>query len=128
MSDTAYTNVDGFAQGDVPLVYALDVKDADGEPITAADISTIKATALNMLSLEYVLEESALVKADVWEDEAEQSNFKWRPAASLWRTTDGNDGQFKVEVEVTPVTGDKTYLRFILTSYTSILPIPDDEE
>ena len=105
-----------------------------------ADISTIKATISNVTLGTTVLDQSTLTKTDVWfdaiqtlvtVDENNESvtytyNFGWQATATWFQaTTYDNDCQFKVEVWVTPVSGQPFEAGWWwVTAKKSIVPIP----
>jgi len=104
--------------------------------ILKADISTIKATIVNVSSGATVLDQSALTKADVWYDTYQTLtnaagrvityNFGWQTLATYFSTTSyADDSQFKVEVWVTPVSGQPFEAGWwLVTARKSIVPIP----
>jgi len=134
-------NADGYQritilEGSAPFLMAK-VTDKAGTAIIKADISTIKATILNMtLSGETVLDQSTLVEATVWFDtyqtltdpdgDTVTYNFGWQTTATWFQaTTTDATCQFKVEVWVTPESGQPFAAGWwLVTSKKSIVPIP----
>ena len=108
--------------------------------IVKADISTIKATITNVTLGTTVLDQSTLTKTDVWfdtiqtlatVDENNESitytyNFGWQTTATWFQaTTTDARCQFKVEVWVTPVSGQPFEAGWwLVTAAKSIVPIP----
>lgn len=105
-----------------------------------ADISTIKATITNVTLGTTVLDQSTLTKTDVWfdavqtlvtVDENNESitytyNFGWQTTATWFQATTTDAGcQFRVEVWVTPVSGQPFEAGWwLVTATKSIVPIP----
>lgn len=106
-----------------------------------ADISTIKATITNVTLGTTILDQSTLTKTDVWfdsiqtlatVDENNESvtytyNFGWQTTSTWFQATTTDAGcQFKVEVWVTPVSGQPFEAGWwLVTAAKSIVPIPD---
>lgn len=112
------------------------VTDKAGLIITSTDVSTVKATITNITSGATVLDQVALTKSEVWFDtyqtvvdddgDTVSYNFGWQTLATYFSTTTfGDDAQFKVEVWVTPVSGQPLPAGWwIVTVKNSIVPIP----
>lgn len=123
-------------EGSAPFLMAK-VTDKAGTAIVKADISTIKATIINVtLDGATVLDESALVEATVWFDtyqtltdpdgDTVTYNFGWQTLASYFSTTTLTyNCQFKVEVWITPESGQAFAAGWwLVTAMKSIVPIP----
>lgn len=91
--------------------------------IVAANISTVKATVVNITTGTTVLNESSLTVGTVWFDtyqtgaewsdedgvaiDATGYNFGWQTSATYFTTTASNESQhFRVEIWVTPTSGE----------------------
>jgi len=134
-------DADGYQRGTIlegsaPFLVAKNT-DEFGVIVVKADISTIKATIVNItLGNETVLDESALAKATVWFDtyqtfvdrdgDTVTYNFGWQTTSTWFQATAADtDCQFKVEVWVTRVIGEPFSAgAWLLTSKKSIVPIP----
>lgn len=123
-----------IAEGDAPFLTAK-VTDKAGTIITQATVSTIEATIINAVSGVTVLNESALTEGTVWFDTYQTLtnqdgdlltyNFGWQTLSSYFATTTfADDGQFKVEVWVTPVSGEQFRAGWwLVTVKKSIVPL-----
>jgi hypothetical protein len=117
IQDTDYFQQIGIREGEAPFLMGQ-VTDKDGTAILKADITSIAATITNLYTGEIVLAAGALLKATVWFDTYETGaewaadetgyNFGWQTDKDYFITT-GDDAQFKVEVLVTPVSGEQFY-------------------
>lgn len=123
-------------EGSAPFLMAK-VTDKSGNIVVKADIATIKATIVNVtVAGSAVLDQSTLVEANVWYDSYQTLtdpdgdtmtyNFGWQTLASYFATTTyDNDCQFKVEVWVTPESGQPFPAGWwLVTVNKSIVPIP----
>lgn len=123
-------------EGTAPYLIGTGVDIANAE-LQLADISTIKATITNITSGEVILDEVSLTKSEVWSDDVRaitdadgveiEYNLGWQTLPSYFATpTYGSDAQFKVEVWVTPVLGQKLSAWWLVTAKRSIVPIPEE--
>lgn len=136
-------NADGYAyfsgkEGAAPVLLAK-VSDYAQALLLKTDISTVKATIKNITSGATVLDQVTLVKNDVWFDTIQtltitqngvsvtySYNFKWPTLSSYFTaTTSDDDSQYKIEVWVTPVSGQQVDGGWwFYTAHKSIVPIP----
>ena len=123
-------------EGSAPFLMSK-VTNKSGVIIVKADIASIKATIVNMTATATVLDESALTEADVWFDtyqtladpdgDTVTYNFGWQTLATYFATTTADyDSQFKIEVWVTPESGQPFPAGWwLVTAKKSIVPIPE---
>lgn len=121
-------------EGEAPFLMGK-VTDKAGTIIVKADISTIKATITNITSITTVLDQSTLAEATVWFDtyqtltdadgDTVTYNFGWQTTATWFSTTTyADDAQFKVEVWVTPESGQPFAAGWwLVTAKKSIVPV-----
>lgn len=106
-------------EGEAPKLMSR-VTDEDYAIIDPDDIATCDVTIQNTFTGEYVLEEEALIVADVFLDAFASHSYKESPDGEtltiscnfLWRTlseyfiTTGDDTEFRIEIWAVPVNED----------------------
>jgi hypothetical protein len=122
-------------EGEAPFLMSK-VTNYAGVIIVKADIATIKATIVHSTLTQTVLDQSTLAENTVWFDtyqtltdadgDTVTYNFGWQTTATWFTaTTYDNDCQFKVEVWVTPESGQPFRAGgWLVTAKRSIVPIP----
>jgi outer membrane lipoprotein-sorting protein len=121
-------------EGEAPFLMGK-VTDKAGTIIVKADIATITATILNITAGTTALAATVLAEATVWNDTYQTLtdadgdvityNFGWQTTSTWFATTTyADDVQFKVEVWVTPESGQPFAAGWwIITAKKSIVPL-----